>query len=390
MAAANRLRVAVLYGGRSGEHEISLISAASVLRNLDPERFEAVPIAIDKDGRWHAGDAAAIDRAAKSLPVFRDLPPVLLPPSPSPGAGATLVRYGGGELAKAPSLQTIDVVFPVMHGTLCEDGTIQGFLELTELPYVGCGVLASAVGMDKEVAKRLCAAAGVPIVPYLVLRTGAWDPSSVAKQVEQRLGYPCFVKPAGSGSSVGVHKVKTPAALLPAVEDAFRYDRKVLIEQAVGGATGAREIEVAVLENPDPGGQPLCSTVGEINPRHEFYSYEAKYLDENGATLSIPAALDEGERREAQRWAAVAFSALECEGLARVDFFLDRGGPDRPPALYFNEVNTLPGFTSISMYPKLWEASGVSYSDLLTRLIELALRRHSQKKALIRDFTRTS
>jgi D-alanine-D-alanine ligase len=388
--AASRLRVAVLYGGRSGEHEISLISAASVLRNLDPERFEAVPIAIDKDGRWHAGDAAAIDRAAKSLPVFRDLPPVLLPPAPSSSAGATLVRYGGGELTRAPSLQTIDVVFPVMHGTLCEDGTIQGFLELTELPYVGCGVLASAVGMDKEVAKRLCAAAGVPIVPYLVLRTGAWDPSSLASQVAERLGYPCFVKPAGSGSSVGVHKVKTPEALIPAVEDAFRYDRKVLIEQAVGGATGAREIEVAVLENPDPGGPPLCSTVGEINPRHEFYSYEAKYLDENGATLSIPAALDEREQREAQRWAAVAFRALECEGLARVDFFLDRGGPDRPPALYFNEVNTLPGFTSISMYPKLWEASGVGYSDLLTRLIELALRRHSQKKALIRDFTRSS
>lgn len=394
--AGRKLRIAVLYGGRSGEHEISLISAASVLRNLDPERFEAVPIAVDKDGRWHAGDAAAIDRAAKSLPVFRDLPPVLLPPAPSvsaEGEGATLMRYGG-ELAPAAALPTVDVVFPVMHGTLCEDGTIQGFLELTELPYVGCGVLASAVGMDKEVAKRLCAAAGVPIVPYLSLRAGAWDPTSLPALVGERLGYPCFVKPAGCGSSVGVHKVKRPEALVAAVEDAFRFDRKVLIEQAVGGLAGAREIEVAVLEDPDPAAPPLCSTVGEINPRHEFYSYEAKYLDENGASLSIPAALDAGELREAQRLAAAAFRALECEGLARVDFFLEKPLPDdektgRRPALYFNEVNTLPGFTSISMYPKLWEASGIGYSELITRLIELALKRHAQKKALVRDFIRT-
>lgn len=387
-----RLRVAVLYGGRSGEHEISLISAASVLRNLDPERFEAVPIAIDKDGRWHAGDAATIDRAAKSLPVFRELPPVLLPPLPSAGEGATLVPYGERAVPALPpgTLQAVDVVFPVMHGTTGEDGTIQGFLELTELPYVGCGVLASALGMDKEVAKRLCAAAGVPIVPYLALRAGAWDPTTLPDLVKERLGYPCFVKPAGSGSSVGVHKVKSAAALVAAVEDAFRFDRKVLIEQAVGGLGGAREIEVAVLESPEPGAAPLCSIPGEINPRHEFYSYEAKYLDENGATLSIPAELSAEEQREAQRWAAAAFRVLECEGLARVDFFLERAGRDGgPPRLYFNEVNTLPGFTSISMYPKMWEASGIAYRELLSRLIELALRRHAQKKALVRDFSRS-
>jgi D-alanine-D-alanine ligase len=234
----------------------------------------------------------------------------------------------------------------------------------------------------------------VPIVPYLALRAGAWDPSSLPAEVGERLGYPVFVKPAGCGSSVGVHKVKSPDALCAAVEDAFRFDRKVLIEQAVGGAAGAREIEVAVLENPDPAGAPLCSTVGEINPRHEFYSYEAKYLDENGASLSIPAALGADEQREAQRWAAAAFRALECEGLARVDFFLERARPDdaqtgHRPALYFNEVNTLPGFTSISMYPKLWEASGIGYTELLTRLIELALKRHAQKKALVRDFIRS-
>lgn len=380
---AARVRVAVLYGGRSGEHEISLQSAASVLRNLDRDRFEAIPIAIDKQGRWHPGDVSLIEQGARALPVFKDQPPVLLPPNPQPSGagGAELVPYGDPALARrgAP-LPAVDVVFPVLHGTLCEDGTIQGLLELTDLPYVGCGVLASAVGMDKEVAKRLAQAAGLPIVPYVLARHGTWeaDFAALARRVEQTLGYPCFVKPVSCGSSVGVHKVKRAEALRPALGDAFRYDRKVLIEKAID----AREIEVAVLQNPDPSGPPLCSIPGEINSRHEFYSYEAKYLDENGAELIIPARLTEPQKEAAQRLAAGAFAALECEGMARVDFFLDR----KTGELYFNEVNTIPGFTSISMYPKMWEASGLPYRELLTRLIELALRRGSEKRALLRDY----
>ncbi len=380
--AGARIRVAVLYDGRSGEHEISLLSAASVLRNLDSERFEAIPIAIDKDGRWHPGNLALIEKGARALPVFRDQPPVVLPPSPSVG-GAELVPYGADAVAhRGTPLPAVDVVFPVMHGTLCEDGTIQGLLELADLPYVGCGVLASAVGMDKEVAKRLAQAAGLPIVPYLVARRSTWEhklPHLIAKTAHS-LGYPCFVKPACCGSSVGVHKVKTPDELGPALADAFRYDRKVLIEKAVD----AREIEVAVLENADPLGQPLCSVPGEINPRHEFYSYEAKYLDEQGAELLIPARLDGEQVDAAQRLAAAAFTTLECEGMARVDFFLDR----KTAQLYFNEVNTIPGFTSISMYPKMWEASGIPYRELLTRLIELALQRGTEKRALLRDYAK--
>jgi D-alanine-D-alanine ligase len=376
-----RLRVAVLYGGRSGEHEISLRSAASVLRNLDQERFEAVPIAIDKEGRWHPGNVAMIEAGAATLPVFRDQPPVLMPPSPA-AAGAELVPYGAaqrGTAVDAP-LPPVDVVFPVMHGTLCEDGTIQGLLELADVPYVGCGVLASAVGMDKEVAKRLAQAAGLPIVPYALARSATWERElpALAARVASELGYPCFVKPSSCGSSVGVHKVRSAAALGPALADAFRYDRKVLIEKAVD----AREIEVAVLENPEAGGPPLCSVPGEINPRHEFYSYEAKYLDENGAELVIPARLMPAEVARAQELAAAAFTTLECEGMARVDFFLDR----KTGALYFNEVNTIPGFTSISMYPKMWEATGLPYRDLLSRLIDLALRRGHEKRALVRDY----
>jgi D-alanine-D-alanine ligase len=375
-----RIRVAVLYGGRSGEHEISLQSAASVLRNLDRERFEVIPIAIDKEGRWHPGDVALIDQGARTLPVFKDQPPVLLPPSPRAG-GAELVPYGETALHKRGlPLPAVDVVFPVMHGTLCEDGAIQGLLELADLPYVGCGVLASAVGMDKEVAKRLARAAALPIVPYVLARRGTWEAElpALTARVAQDLGYPCFVKPACCGSSVGVHKVKTAAALRPALADAFRYDRKVLIEKAID----AREIEVAVLQSPDPSGAPLCSVPGEINPRHEFYSYEAKYLDENGAELIIPARLSDAQTAAAQRLAAAAFTALECEGMARVDFFLDRGTGE----LLFNEVNTIPGFTSISMYPKMWEASGLPYQELLTRLIELALRRGHEQRQLVRDY----
>ncbi len=367
-----KLRVAVLYGGRSGEHEVSLQSAASVINQLDRDRFDIVPVAIDKQGRWHLNDLSLIE-GRMSLPVFKDAPRVVLPPNSTDTSA--LVGLGGSEEPKA-----IDVVFPVVHGPLCEDGTIQGLLELADVPYVGCGVLASAVAMDKEVAKRLARDAGVPIVPYVSLKHDHWkrDPQRRADQIQRELGYPLFVKPSNLGSSVGVQKVKEPAGLNAGLEKAFAYDTKVLIEVAVD----AREIELSVLENSDPGAEPLVSVPGEVAPTHEFYSYEAKYLDEKGAALIIPAKLAVEQIRRAQDIAGNVFLAIEGEGMARVDLLLDRTSGE----FFFNELNTIPGFTSISMYPKLWEASGIGYTALLSRLIDLAMLRHERKKALVREF----
>jgi D-alanine-D-alanine ligase len=367
-----KLRVAVLYGGRSGEHEVSLQSAASVINHLDRDRFDIVPVAIDKQGRWHLNDVSLIE-GKKSLPVFKDAPRVVLPPNSADISA--LVRLGGSGEARA-----IDVVFPVVHGPLCEDGTIQGLLELADVPYVGCGVLASAVAMDKEVAKRLARDAGLPIAPYVSLKHERWkkEKQQAAEQIQKELGYPVFVKPANLGSSVGVHKVKEASGLDTALESAFEYDTKVLVEVAVD----AREIEVSVLENPDSGADPLVSVPGEIDPTHEFYSYEAKYLDEKGATLIIPAKLEAEQTKRVQDMAKKAFLAIECEGMARVDLLLDRTSAK----LFFNELNTIPGFTSISMYPKLWEASGIPYTELLSRLVDLAVSRHKRKKALVREF----
>src|SRR6266404_3934920 len=370
-----KLRVAVLYGGRSGEHEVSLQSAASVITHLDRNRFEIVPVAIDKQGRWHLNDISFLE-GKKSLPVFKDAPKVVLPPNPpDTSSGSALIGLAGSGQPR-----TIDVVFPVMHGPLCEDGTIQGLLELADVPYVGCGVLASAVAMDKEVAKRLARDAGLPIVPYVALKHERWkkEKQQAAEQIQKELGYPVFVKPANLGSSVGVHKVKEAGGLNTALENAFEYDTKVLVEVAVD----AREIEVSVLENPDSGADPLVSVPGEVDPTHEFYSYEAKYLDENGATLIIPAKLDAEQTRRVQDVARRAFSALECEGMARVDMFLDRTSGE----IFFNELNTIPGFTSISMYPKLWEASGISYQELLSKLVDLAISRQERKRTLLREF----
>ena len=367
-----KLKVMVLYGGRSGEHEVSLVSAASVMRNLNPEKYEVLPVAIDKRGRWLFNDISLIERGARALPVYQDAPEVmLLSQIDSPDQNLIF-------LDTKKSTQ-VDVVFPVMHGTLSEDGTIQGFLELTDLPYVGCGVLASAVGMDKEFAKRLVHEAGLPIVPYLCVKQASYEKSQKqwAQRVEKELGFPVFVKPANSGSSVGVYKVKTLDDLHSCLEKAFQFDHKVLIEKAVS----AREIEFAVLENLDSSQPPHVSTPGEIAPTHEFYSYEAKYLDENGAHLMIPASLTEAQLTEGKELAARAFEALNGEGMSRVDLFLDKSTGQ----FYFNEVNTIPGFTSISMYPKLWEYSGVSYSELLDRLIALAIARSNRKKKLKRD-----
>src|SRR6266403_594453 len=363
-----KLRVVVLYGGRSGEHEVSLQSAASVINFLDRARFEIIPVAIDKQGRWLLNDISLLE-GKKSLPVFKDAPKVMLPPNPAdPGSDSALIRLGEGGEPRG-----IDVVFPVMHGPLCEDGTIQGLLELADLPYVGCGVLASALAMDKEMAKRVARDAGIPIVPYVSLKHEVWkkEKQQLAKSIKEQLGYPVFVKPANLGSSVGVHKVKEPGGLNAALEDAFNYDRKILVEAAVN----AREIEVSVLENLEGGADPLVSIPGEIDPTHEFYSYQAKYLDEKGAELIIPARLDPEETKRAQDIGRKAFTVLECEGMARVDLFLDRTSGD----FFFNELNTIPGFTSISMYPKLWEASGISYKELLDKLIDLALEMHGEK-----------
>src|SRR6266404_3513546 len=370
-----KLRVAVLYGGRSGEHEVSLQSAASVINYLDRDRFEIVPVAIDKQGRWHLNDISLLE-GKKSLPVFKDAPKVVLPPNPAdPNSGSALIRLGESGEARG-----IDVVFPVLHGPLCEDGTIQGLLELADLPYVGCGVLASAMAMDKEMTKRLARDAGIPIVPYLSLKREQWkkEKSQLTKRIEEQLGYPVFIKPANLGSSVGVHKVKEPGGLNPALEDAFNYDRKVLVEAAMN----AREIEVSVLENPEAGADPLVSVPGEIDPTHEFYSYQAKYLDEKGAILIIPAKLDPDETKRAQDLGRKAFVLLECEGMARVDLFLDRTSK----TFFLNELNTIPGFTSISMYPNLWEASGIIYQELLSKLVDLAISRHERKRTLLREF----
>jgi D-alanine-D-alanine ligase len=372
-----KLKVVVLYGGKSGEHEVSLRSAASVFHRLDRERYEVIPVAIDQTGRWLAQDSQIVARAKDSLPIDLTAPQVVL----LSGAekGSSRLHALSGSLPKSFSLNgEVDVVFPVVHGTLCEDGTLQGLLESAEVAYVGCGVLASAVGMDKEFAKRLLRDAGVPVVPYLCFKKSQWLQAQAdwSARVGAQLGYPCFVKPANSGSSVGVHRVGSSAELAAAVNDALSYDHKVLIEKAVS----AREVELSVLESLGGSQSPRVSIPGEVVPTHAFYSYEAKYLDDSGARLEIPAQLSPGQVVQAQDLARKTFQVLDCEGLARVDLFLDRVSGD----FYVNEINTLPGFTSISMYPKLWEKSGVEYTDLLTSLVELALARRANQALLKR------
>lgn len=378
MTAKNKIRVAVLYGGMSGEHEISLISASSVLRNLDRTQFDLLAVSIDKKGKWLLHDAAAlIATAPKSLPVEgmkgENATEVLLVPMKLP-TGYAFRSIDGSKTFP------VDVVFPVMHGPLCEDGSIQGLLELAGVPFVGCGVLSSSVSMDKEFTKRLVAAAGVPMVPYIAAVKGRWDAekTGITQRVGLELGYPVFVKPANLGSSVGVHKVKEEKELAAAVKDAFRYDEKVLIEKFIP----AREIELSALEGETPSDPPRISIAGEIVPTHEFYSYEAKYLDENGARLLLPAKLDELQMKHAQTLAARVFQTLNCEGMARIDLFLDKITGE----FYLNEINTIPGFTQISMYPKLWEASGLKYGPLLTELVRLARARAERKAALVRDW----
>jgi len=356
-----KLRVAVIFGGKSGEHEVSIASAASIFKHLDPARYEAVPIKIEKDGRWMlTGDVPKTISAAE---VHRQAAPTSLQP-----IDPTTTFTGGG----------IDVVFPVLHGPYGEDGTVQGLLELANVPYVGAGVLGSAVGMDKAVMKTLFRDRDLPVGPYLVILRHEWtrDPVGLTTRVERELTFPAFVKPANLGSSVGISKAKTAAEFVDAMALALQYDRKIVVEAAV---PNAREIECAVLGNDDP----QASIPGEIIPLHEFYDYAAKYLDADGSRFEIPAALTDAAAAEIRRLSIEAFRACELSGLARVDFLVNRNTGET----FLNEVNSLPGFTTISMYPKLWEASGVPYPVLLERLLTLAMERHQEKLLLRTSFT---
>jgi D-alanine-D-alanine ligase len=392
----SKLRVGILFGGRSGEHEVSLLSAASVLKAIDKNKYEVVPIGITKEGRWltpahaerllrgeqpheesgrhlRAGDPQATPGAA----VLAKGAAVIVPPVPQ-SHGLIPFESVTPQTSGADRGIDVDVIFPVLHGTFGEDGTIQGLLELADIAYVGAGVLGSAAGMDKDVMKKLFAAAGLPIVKHVTILRSQWerDPKKVTREVESKLKYPVFVKPANLGSSVGISKAHDRKELGPAIELAAGYDRKIVIEQGVGGKQQkARELEVSVLGNETP----QASIAGEIVPSAEFYDYNAKYLDE-GSELLIPAKLSRKQMKEVQQMAVQAFQAVDCSGLARVDFLMEPGVRGKTAKIYVNEINTMPGFTSISMYPKLWAASGVEYAALIDRLIELAVERHGDKK----------
>ena len=370
-----KTRVIILFGGRSAEHEISILSARNVLGALDRERFEPVLVGIDRAGRWHLESERTL-AAATGDPRTLTLDPA----APTVSIEQGLVAGASG-VGRADDDSDDVVVFPVLHGTFGEDGTVQGLLELGDVAYVGAGVLGSAIGMDKDVAKRLLRDAGIPVVDFTVVTAAAFarDPTA-ALAGAARLGWPLFVKPVNAGSSVGVSRVNGPEGLEPAVRASLAFDRKVLIERAVD----AREIECAVLGNDDP----VASIPGEILVHHKdgFYSYDAKYVDPSGASWKIPADLPAATAARVQTLAVETFRTLELAGLARVDFFLSRGDG----ALYVNEVNTLPGFTAISMYPKMWEASGLSQKALLTHLVELALQRWRARRTIHtgRDATR--
>jgi D-alanine-D-alanine ligase len=403
-----KIRVGILFGGRSGEHEVSLLSAASVVKAIDKTKYEVVPIGITKDGRWltaeHAerllhGDAAlsgagsGADKNVRATQTLRAGDPEATPGAAVLAAGSSVVvppeprRESAlqpfqtdakvadiGLRRAADRAINVDVIFPVLHGTFGEDGTIQGLLELADMAYVGAGVLGSAAGMDKDVMKALFRTARLPIVKHVTVLRSAWEsaPKKVEKLVESKVKYPVFVKPANLGSSVGISKAHDRKELGPAIEEAAKFDRKIVIEEGVGGSKRkAREIECAVLGNDDP----KASVAGEIVPCKEFYDYDAKYLAE-GSELVIPAKLSKAEMKRVQALAVAAFQAVDCSGLARVDFLMD----PKSRKMYVNEINTMPGFTAISMYPKLWAATGVSYPELIDRLIQLGMERHRDKK----------
>jgi len=372
---ADKIRVGVLFGGQSGEHEVSLVSARAVMDGLDRAKYDVVPIGITKQGRWIAGGDAL-----PALEAMAD--PKKLPGGPSPELKieneelkSTLAEQDLQQTALATidsqfsilnSQFSIDVVFPVLHGPMGEDGTVQGLMELAGVAYVGCGVLASAVGMDKAMMKAAFSVAGLPQVPWLLVRRTQWQQAGaeVIAEIERSLHYPVFVKPANMGSSVGISRATNRATLAHGLDEAARYDRRIVVEQGIS----AREIEVSVLGNE----QPEASVAGEIVPSNEWYDYEAKYLGGESKIL-IPAPISDALAEQVRLMAVAAFKAIDGAGLARVDFLLDR----ESAALYLNEANTMPGFTPVSMYAKMWEASGLSYGALLDRLIELAIERRN-------------
>lgn len=374
-----RLRIGVVYGGRSGEHEVSQASAAAVIANLDPAKYEVQPIYVDRDGRWSLpAEAPRRVSAADTITTARlgiagaanAATEVQLVPRPG---GDTLLTLGPtGQNASPMGRMALDVIFPVLHGPNGEDGTVQGLLELANVPYVGAGVAASAVGMDKVLMKRVFAACGLPIADYVVVTRGEWlgTPDIAMARILDTLTLPVFVKPANLGSSVGISKVRTKDELASALGLAAEFDRKIIVE---AGVPDAREIECAVLGND----VPEVSVAGEIVPSREFYDYEAKYLSDESVTI-IPAKLEAPQARAVRELAAAAYTAIDCAGLARVDFLLSRS----TGRLVVNEINTMPGFTTISMFAKLWQASGVEYSTLVDRLVQLALERHTEKQAL--------
>jgi D-alanine-D-alanine ligase len=406
-----RLRIGILFGGRSGEHEVSLLSAASILNAIDRKKYDVVPIGIDKQGRWHTGLEA--DRLLRSNPLAPPALPGAGPEDPSGAdaefaAAAAVLRSGEelhippaapqrratdslrhistAELAQPsnPLTASLDVVFPVLHGTFGEDGTIQGLFELADVAYVGSGVLGSSAAMDKDAMKRLFAAAGLPQTPYVTLLRREWraDPKRATRRIEKALAYPVFVKPANLGSSVGIGKVHSRGELAAALDLAASFDRKLVVEQGVGGpGVKPREFEVSVLGND----APEASVVGEIVPNKEFYDYESKYESSGNPSVPIiPAKLTKAESKLVREMALAAFRACDCAGLARVDFLMEpardaKGRKVPKPRVFVNEINTMPGFTGISMYPKLWQASGVPYKKLIDRLIELAVERHREK-----------
>jgi len=392
----SKLKVGILFGGRSGEHEVSLLSAASVVEAIDKKKYEVVPIGITKEGRWvTAAHAERLLRGEKQEPrhlragdpettpgaaVLAKGEAIVVPPVPSQSASGSITPFETDAHKEALARRwtdhsiNVDVIFPVLHGTFGEDGTIQGLLELADIAYVGAGVLGSAAGMDKDVMKQLFRAAGLPIVKHVTVLRRDWEkePKKVAKLIESKLKYPVFAKPANLGSSVGISKVHDRSEIAAAMDLAASYDRKIVIEEGVGGKKAkARELECSVLGNDDP----RASVPGEIVPGKEFYDYEAKYLEE-GSELLIPAPITKAQTKQVQQVAIAAFRAVDCSGLARVDFLMD----PKTKKIYLNEINTMPGFTAISMYPKLWAASGISYPELIDRLIQLGIERHQEKK----------
>jgi D-alanine-D-alanine ligase len=405
-----KLRIGILFGGRSGEHEVSLLSAASILKAIDRAKYDVTPIGITKDGRWVTSDGAQALLSGNTAPekpllagnpantataaVIRHGETVIIPPVPADSLQPLEISAAAAVAAAQPAL-ALDAVFPVLHGTFGEDGTIQGLFELADIAYVGSGVLGSAVGMDKIAMKQIFGAVGIPQTPYLPMLRSDWlsNPKKATKKIEAALKYPIFVKPANAGSSVGISKVHDRAELPAAMELAARYDRKLILEEGVGGpGAKPRELEVAVLGNDNP----EASVVGEIVPGAEFYDYEAKYVSDTSVPI-IPAKLTKAEAKQIREMAVAAYKACDCAGLSRVDFLMEPARPakksksakktSKKPKIYLNEINTLPGFTSISMYPKLWAATGLPYKKLIDRLIELALERHAEKKQT--SFTRT-